>query len=229
MVLAKERTRLKNRIHATLNKYGLSISGVSDIFGVKGRVLLEGTIEKLPPNTRYTTKVLLEQLEEVEKKIEAIEGRMRDIFWGRSELRYLMSLPGVGFILAVVISLEVGDVARFPSAGHLASYAGVVPRVHGSGGKIRYKGLRQDVNRYLKWAFIEAANVVSRHRNRPSWIGRHVVRLYMRVSERRGHQKAVGAVARHLAESAYWVLKKGECYREPKRYSSSGGESAADT
>ena len=91
---------------------------------------------------------------------------------------------------------------------------------------MRYKGLRQDVNRYLKWAFVEAANVVCRNRDRRGWGRKHVVRLYRRVSERRGHPKAIGAVARHLAESAYWVMKKRESYKEPE---SSGGESAAYT
>jgi len=48
----------------------------------------------------------------------------------------------------VVIALEVGDVERFPDVEHLASYAGMVPRVHSSGGKTRYGRTRQDVNRY---------------------------------------------------------------------------------
>jgi len=74
---------------------------------------------------------------------------------------------------------------------------------------------RLDVNRYLKWAFVEAANVVAlNHRHSPS---RHVSRLYEKVRQRKGHQKAVVAVARHLAEAAYWILKKGESYREPRK------------
>lgn len=226
MFLARERTRLKNRIHATLNKYAIDISEVKDIFGVRGRELIAESIDKLPYNTRFVTGCLLEHLEEVEGRLEEIEDRMREVFMWREEIGYLMSLPGVGFILAVVIDVEVGDVERFPGAGHLASYAGVTPRVHSSGGKVKYKGLRQDVNRYLKWAFVEAANVVCRNRNRRGWGRKHVVRLYRRVSERRGHPKAIGAVARHLAESAYWVMKKRESYREPEI---SGGESAADT
>jgi hypothetical protein len=75
----------------------------------------------------------------------------------------------------------------------------------------------RNVNRYLKWAFIEAGNVVCLfHRRRPY---RHVSRLYLRIRQRKGHQKAVGAVARHLAEATYWILKKGEAYREPQKKS----------
>jgi len=71
-----------------------------------------------------------------------------------------------------------------------------------------------DVNRYLKWAFVEAANAICLNRGRPP--RRHVSRLYERVTRRKGHQKAIGAVARHLAEATYWILAKQEAYREPK-------------
>ena len=125
-----------------------------------------------------------------------------------------MSLPGVGFILAVVIYSETGDVQRFVSASHFASYSGTAPRVHASGGKVRLGPLRSDVNRYLKWAFVEAANVIALNHRR--WACRHVNQLYERIRSRRGHQKAIGAVARHLAEATYWVLNKSEPYSEPK-------------
>jgi transposase len=124
-----------------------------------------------------------------------------------------MTLPGVGLILAVVIALEVGDVSRFPSAEKLAGYSGTTPRVHASGGKTRYGRLRPDVNRYLKWAYIEAANAICLGRRRKPH--RHVSRLYERVARRKGHATAIGAVARHLAEATYWMLSKEEPYREP--------------
>ena len=88
-----------------------------------------------------------------------------------------------------------------------------VPRVQESGGRRRYGSPRSDVNHYLKWAFVEAANAVVRVRRR--YPQRHVSQLYERIARRRGHQKAIGAVARDLTEAAYWVLTKGEAYREP--------------
>ena len=72
----------------------------------------------------------------------------------------------VGLTLAVVIALEVGDVARFATAEKLAGYAGTTPRVHASGGKTRFGRSRPDVNRYLKWAFVEAANAICLTRRR---------------------------------------------------------------
>jgi hypothetical protein len=85
--------------------------------------------------------------------------------------------------------------------------------VAASGDKVRYGRLRSDVNHYLKWAYVEAANVVALHHL--IWSERHVARLYGRVRARKGHAKAVGAVARHLAEASYWMLKRAEAYRDP--------------
>lgn len=215
MVFTQQRTRLKNRIQATLSKYALAIEESSDAFNKKGRQELALCVAKLPRHTRYATERVLEQLDSVMGQITALEARMREVFAPNSEIKYLLSLPGIGFILAVVIFSEVGDIQRFVSASHFASYAGTAPRVHASGGKVRVGQLRSDVNRYLKWAFVEAANVISLNRRR--WPYRHVTRLYEKVRTRRGHQTAIGAVARHLAESTYWMLKRREEYREPKK------------
>jgi len=213
MVLVRERTRLKQRVHATVAKYGLAVVGISDLFGVKGRAVLAKLLAQLPPQTRYVTEGLCSQIDALEEKIEAIEGRMREVLSPTREVELLQTLPGVGFILATVIALEVGDVGRFPGPGHLASYAGMTPRVHSSGGKVRYGRTRKDVNRYLKWAYSEAGNVVARfHKVHPH---RHVSQLYRRVRGKKGHQVAVGAVGRHLAEATYWVLKRSEPYRDP--------------
>ncbi len=67
MVLTRERTRLKNRIHATLAKYAVFVSEVDDLFGVRGRQLLASRLNQLPPHTRFATERLLEQLDLVEK------------------------------------------------------------------------------------------------------------------------------------------------------------------
>src|SRR5215470_17240520 len=74
---------------------------------------------------------------------------------------------------------------------------GTTPRVHASGGKSRFGPPRPDVNRYLKWAFVEAANAICLHRGRAA--DRHVSRLYERLARRKGHAKAIGAVGRGIS------------------------------
>ena len=131
-----------------------------------------------------------------------------------AEADLLETLPCVGTILSMVLMLEIGRVDRFPTAAHLASYAGLVPRVHSSGGHTRMGQVCVNVNRTLKWAFVETANLIVINQRRLA--GKHVVRLYQRIKRAKNHQKAVVAVGRHLAEAAWWVLTKQEVYREPR-------------
>jgi transposase len=214
MVFAHQRTRLKNRIHSVLDKYGLQqkFIDISDIFGKQGRKLIQESLVLLPEQTRYALETLLHHLDEVERQVVKIEKRMKEIFHPDEKIKLLMTMPGVGFILAVVITLEVGDVSRFNGPERLASYSGTVPRVHASGEKVRYGRLRPDTNRYLKWAFCEAGSSIAMNRNKCPH--RHVSKVYGRVRHRKGHAKAVGAVARHLAEATYWILTKEEPYWE---------------
>jgi len=110
MVLTRERTRLKNRIHATLAKYGLRLEGTSDLFGRRGRQWLSGTaLPALAPHSRYATARLLEQLDVVVAQIDGFERRLRAVFAPTPELQLLRTLPGVGEVLAVVIWFEIGD------------------------------------------------------------------------------------------------------------------------
>jgi len=126
----------------------------------------------------------VEELNHLDGQIKGFEERMADLFRPTQELGVVQTLPGVGFILGVVILTEVGDVRRFPSASHLASYLGMTPGVRASGGRIRYGPTHLDVNRYLKWAYAEAANVTMVHRRKQP--ERHVSCLYERVRHRSG-------------------------------------------
>ncbi len=213
LVLVAQRTRLKNRLTATLAKYGAPPSESSDPYGKRGRAELEKNLERLPEQTRWVSGQLLAQLDFVSAQIRELEQRLDALVEVTPEMQRLMSLPGVGVILAATIALEIGEVKRFPSAMHLASYSGTTPRVHASRGKVRYGALRADVNRYLKWAFAEAGNSVAvNHARCPE---RHVSQLYRRLRQRKGHPKAIGAVARHLAEAAFHVLQGEAGYRDP--------------
>lgn len=216
MVFADLRTKLKNRIHSVIDKYGLQndFADISDMFGSKGQERMAETVKQLPPQTAYTLKCLLKELEEVTEQIERIEKRMKKVFSETAEVKLLMTLPGIGFILAVVIATELGDIGRFSGPEKVAGYSGMTPGVHSSGGKTRYGQLRNDVNHYLKWAYSEAGNSTAvNHKRLPD---RHVSKLYNRIRSKRGHAKAVGAVGRHLAEASFWVLTKKVEYKEPK-------------
>jgi transposase len=213
MSMVGVRTQFKNRIQATLAKYAIMIDGVSDIFGKTGRILLREAIKELPPETQQSVEEQLILLDQVSGQIERVEKHIREVVRDTPMMQLIKSLPGVGDILAIVIALEIGDVERFASAEHLASYSGTVPRVSSSGGKTHYGQVRQDVNHYLKWAYIEAANCVALQQDHNP--GRHTVELLKRIQKQKGYPKAAVAVGRHLAEATYCMLKHNEPYNEP--------------
>lgn len=213
IVLVGQRTRWKNRITATLAKYGLPASEYSDPYGKSARQEMNSRLERLPEQTRWVSEQMLAQLDRLSEQIGQFENRLEGLIEVTPPMQLLRSLPGVGVILAATVALEVGTIERFPSAEHLAAYAGTTPRVHSSGDRTYYGRTRSDVNRYLKWAFAEAANSVAvNHTRCPD---RHVSQLYARLRERKGHSKAIGAVARHLAEAAFHVLSRQQAYQDP--------------
>ena len=211
--LVRLKTRVKNRIHGTLARYNIQVSG-ADLFGVAARLELGTRLPELPTHSREAIEQELATLDFLETQVESAERRLEAIMKVSVEADLLKTLPCVGKILSMVMMLEIGRVDRFPTAAHLASYAGLVPRVHSSGGRTHMGQVCGNVNRNLKWAFVETGNLVVI--NQRGLNGTHVMRLYQRIKRAKNHQKAVVAVARHLAEAAWHVLTRLENYREPR-------------
>ena len=210
-------TVLKNRISAALGRYGLPREFRGDLFGAApaAQNCLEQSVRALPPQTCFATTQEVQLLSEVERCVETLTAQIAGRIGKLGGVRRLRTLPGIGEILGPTIYLEIGTVERFPTAAHLAAYAGLVPRVSSSGGHTRLGRIRKECNRFLKWAFVEAAEAVVCHQE--SMRARHVVRLYRRVKNNQAdrHGKAVVAVARHLAEAAWHILRRNQDYREP--------------
>jgi transposase len=211
--LVRLRTRVKNRIHGTLSRHNVQVPG-ADLFGVQARRELGTRLPELPVHSRDAVEQELATLDFLEVQIESAERRLEAVMKVSVEADLLKTLPCVGAVLSMVMMLEIGRVDRFPTAAHLASYAGLVPRVHSSGGHTRMGQVCGNVNRNLKWAFVETANLIVINQRRLA--GTHVMRLYQRIRRAKNHQKAAVAVARHLAEAAWWMLTKLEGYSEPQ-------------
>jgi transposase len=213
MFLVRVKTRVKNRIHGALARHNLQIN-LSDLFGAEGRWQLKARLPELPVHSREAVTQELDTLDFLETEIDSAEKRLKALMSVSVEADLLKTLPCVGPILSMTLMLEIGKVERFPTAAHLASYAGLVPRVHASGGHTRMGQVCGNVNRNLKWAFVETGNLIVVNQRRLA--GTHVVGLYRRIKRKKNHQKAVVAVARHLAEAAWWMLTKQEIYHEPR-------------
>ncbi len=118
----------------------------------------------------------------------------------KATYRYLMSVPGIGEILALTIMLEVGDIRRFPKVGDFGSYARCVSSSRLSDGKRKGSGNRKNGNRYLSWAFIEAANFARR-------FNATCRRYYDRKAAQRNKIVATKALSNKLARSCYYIIK----------------------
>ena len=157
--LVRLRTRVKNRIHGTLARYNVQIPG-ADLFGAEARRQLEARLPELAEHSRESIVQELATLDFLETQIESAEQRLEAIMQVSVEADLLKTLPCVGTVLSMVLMLEIGRVDRFPTAAHLASYAGLVPRVQSSGGHTRMGQVCANVNRNLKWAFVETGNLI---------------------------------------------------------------------
>ena len=146
---------LKCRIQAALRRYGVRDYGDrADLFAAKSRAKLAASIARLPQETRIATLHEWELLDFLEAEIAALEERIRERIASVGWVRLLKTLPGIGTILGCTLYLEIGEVGRFATPEKLASYAGLVPSVHASGGKSWQGPLPRSANHFLKWAFM---------------------------------------------------------------------------
>jgi transposase len=219
-------TALKNRICGAIRRYGQYEQGEpKDLFAGRGRLHLSRYVGALPFSTRIATRHEWDLLDQTEQHIQELEKQIRLSIGQIGYVRLLKSLPGVGEILSATIYLEIGDVSRFPNCERLASYSGLTPTIHASGGKVRLGRTSNVCNHYLRWAFVEAADctVMLKH----CYAGSHVRELFERIQKAKGHGKAAVAVARHLAEASWWILTKKQPYREPAPASTSSSKNGS--
>lgn len=139
----------------------------------------------------------------LDAEISRIEKRLAEQLRGRDDYRLLITAPGIWHGLAPVILLETGTVERFEDVGDYASYARCVQSVHISNEKKKGEGNRRNGNKYLAWAFIEAANKARR------WCA-EAKRFYERKRARTNNIVATKALAHKLARACYHMLKNGQ-------------------
>ena len=135
-------------------------------------------------------------------EIKALERSVASQIPDKAAYENLTTVPGIGKILASCILLETGPVARFKSAGHYASYCRAVPSEHTSNGKKKGEGNGKCGNKYLAWAFVEAANFAVRFDPAiNAWFQRKQARSRgLRVV-------AVKALANKLAKACFFILR----------------------
>lgn len=170
---------------------------------------IEALRGRVRAHRRFLLKLHLRQIEAVEEAIAAVDaevGATLDPF--REHAQRLTTIPGVGEVAAQVILSEVGaDMTRFPSVGHLVSWAGLCPRNDESAGKRRSTRLRQGAP-WLKALLVQCAWAAVNVRSS------YLRAQFLRLKSRRGPKKAIVAVAASILKAAYFILRNGVHYHD---------------
>ena len=238
--LLEDCNRTKNRIAQLCEAGNFKISSVaSDLFGTSGRRMLAALIEgrhgpgwiadyactrlrgkrdqlamalegTLTAHHKGLLKRLTGQLNAQETEVADLtrEIESRVAVWAEVIGR-LVEIPGIERVSAWTILAEIGtDMNVFPDAQHLASWAAVCPGNRESGGK-RMSGRTRKGNAYLRRILCQAAWAAARKK------GSYLGAFYRRIRARRGHQKAIMALAHHMLTVIYHMLRDNQPYREP--------------
>lgn len=203
--LVRMRTRLKNRIHILLDRRHVPLPPLSDIFGRQGTEYLKKV--KLPDIDGIILKENLALLDHFNELVKETEREIQRLIGNDPRVKLLRTVPGLGPILAAIVALEIDDVRRFTAAPKLASYIGLVPSTHASGGKIFHGPLMHMSNKWLRWAFVEAAWVAMRS-------SPYCRTFYESRKRNKGSHTAIIALARRLSEIVWHVLAENREYQE---------------
>ncbi len=196
--LVREKARLKNKIHAELEKNRITVKG--NPFAKKNRDdLRELGIESV---NHY-----LAVIETLEERIKIVSEELEKIAEEKEEAQLLMTIPGVGYFSALTILAEIGDVERFPDAEKLCSYAGLVPRVRQSGDSTRLGRIKKEGDKMLRWILVESVWTHIVHADSK------LTEYYHRKKKEKDSKRAAIATARKMLTSIYFMLKRGEEYR----------------
>jgi transposase len=147
----------------------------------------------------------------LDSQVDAVERSVLSKARMREDYKALKTVSGIGEVLALTIALETGDVGRFDSPGHFASYARTVDSRRESNGKKKGEGNAKCGNKHLAWAFIEAAHFAVRY-------DAAIKRWYQKKSANSLSVVAIKAVAHKLARASYHVLKDGTPFDAAKTF-----------
>jgi transposase len=197
-------------------------SVLTDIFGKAGQTILNGLLEgrtiddilkginlkrlkatdeeireaikgSLDFTQIFLIRGSLEQMEAIQKRIDEIRKEIKGrIAYRKEDLKIAMSIPGVGFTSASTLLAEIGDITDFKKPEQLAAWAGLVPSVYQSAGKLITGSITKHGSRHIRWILVQVARVIARGRNSK------LKRFFLRVKAKKGSNVAVVALARKV-------------------------------
>jgi len=199
--LVELRTQVKNQLqHLALNQ---GVRRKRRLWSLAGRAVLEQL--PLAGWTARRRSDLLAMLDQMNVHIAELDSAVRAEAERRSEVRLLMTHPGVGPVVGLAYVLTLGPVSRFPRGKQVASYLGLIPSEHSSGGRQKLGSISKQGNTMMRTLLVEAAQNAAR-------FDEPLRRDYRRLAARKHKALAKVMVARKLAVRLYWMLRNQQPY-----------------
>jgi transposase len=191
LTLTQLRTRVVQRMRALLLRHGLGDPPASRLRSVVGQAWLDQV--RMPPHAHAALTTLRRVERDLTAQLAVVEADVAREAQADPIVQRLQHLHGVGPVLGVMLRAEIGDIARFPTPRHLASYAGLVPYVDSSASRTRYGRITKKGSPYLRWALVEVGLYTLR---RPDALGRWGRKLAIH----KGRLSAQVALAREMCQ-----------------------------
>jgi len=206
----QRRVALTNQLRGFLLERGFPIRVGSQHLRKTLPALLEDAENGLSGRFRTILSALREEWGELEAKISTVTEEISRISRSNEGCKRLMGIPGIGPIISTALVAAVGNAAAFRTGRDMASWLGLVPRQHSSGGKTKLLGISKRGNQYLRKLLVEGARAAFARLNR----SQHSFGPWMDALEARKHTHvAVVALANKIARIAWAVLTTGQQYR----------------
>lgn len=197
--LSRQRARLKSQIKRLFRVENHQVPEYSNLFGKKGRVWLEATT--LRPVHERIKEESLETIRHYDAYIAKLDAEIRRNCAKNDTILRLMTVPGIGQLSAQVIMAEAGEMERFRTAKHFASYCGLAVSQRSSAGKTRFGSITKQGNKNIRWILVEGAQKAKSS-------DPNIKRFFDRIAFKKGRAKATVAVARKLAEICWHIATK---------------------
>jgi len=206
----QRRVALTNQIRGFLLERGFPVRVGSEYLWKTLPPLLEDGDNGLSGRFRTIVSALREEWGELEKKISTVTEEIGRVSRSNEGCKRLRGIPGIGPIISTALVAAVGNAAAFRTGRDMASWLGLVPRQHSSGGKTKLLGISKRGNQYLRKLLVEGARAAFARLNR----SQHSFGSWMDALEARKHSHvAVVALANKIARIAWAVLTTGQQYR----------------
>lgn len=164
------------------------------------------------PHVRQAADVMWQHIVFLAQQIGGMERTLLQLVRPTSTYQQLLTVPGIGPILAMTIALEIGEIGRFKSAGDYASYCRTVRSVWTSNDKKKGRGYAKNGNKYLAWAYVEAAHYMTRWcPEAKTYVQRKLDRTGLRVV-------AIKSLAAKLAKACFFMIRDGAPFEVKKMF-----------